>query len=292
MAKSKKSNNKFRSKVTKKYRLVIENSENFQKLYAFKLSPWNLFVVGGLFSVVLISFTSVLIAYTPLREYIPGYESSKLRLTANNLVYKVDSLEQRLRLNNLKMQAIMPILTGEESAEEFDHSQFEGDSILRNGIVDSMSLKASAEDIAFREEVEQEDRYSLFEQASLGKSQVFYPPVTGRISNAFNSKEKHYAIDVVVEKGTPVKAVSDGVVIFSEWTAETGYVILVDHENGYLSVYKHNESLNKEQGDLVKSGEVIATVGSTGELSSGSHLHFELWNNGYPVNPMNFIDFE
>ncbi|MGB0777576.1 MAG: M23 family metallopeptidase [Flavobacteriaceae bacterium] len=282
---------KFREKITRKYRLVVEDSESFEKLYSLKLSPWNVFVVGGVFSFLLVSFTSVLIAYTPLKEYIPGYESSKLKQTAKVLVYQVDSLQQRLLINDLKIQALIPILSGEEPVSEFDLSQVEQQALdLKKA--DTINLAPSEEDLAFREEVEQADRYSLFEEATQGNELVFFSPVTGSITNTFNSEEKHYAVDVVVKKGSPVKAVADGVVIFAEWTTETGYVIIVEHGNGYISVYKHNESLNKEQGDLVLSGEVIATVGSTGELSSGAHLHFELWNNGYPVNPLNFIDFE
>jgi len=282
---------KIREKITRKYRLVIENSENFEKLYSLKLSPWNVFVVGGVFSFLLVSFTSVLIAYTPLKEYIPGYESSKLKQTAKDLVYQVDSLQQRLLINDMKIQALIPILSGEEPVSEFDLSQVE-QQVLDLKKVDTINLAPTEEDLAFREEVEQADRYSLFEEATQGDELVFFSPVTGSITNTFNSEEKHYAVDVVVKKGSPVKAVADGVVIFAEWTTETGYVIIVEHGNGYISVYKHNESLNNEQGDLVLSGEVIATVGSTGELSSGAHLHFELWNNGYPVNPLNFIDFE
>mgnify|MGYP000480597311 FL=1 len=120
---------------------------------------------------------------------------------------------------------------------------------------------------------------------------MFFAPVKGGITQQFNVNEKHFAIDVVAKTGTPVKAVADGTVIFSEWTAETGYVLIVEHVNDFISVYKHNGTILKEQGDFVKSGEVISNVGSTGELTTGPHLHFELWNNGYPVNPTNYIDF-
>ena len=130
-----------------------------------------------------------------------------------------------------------------------------------------------------------------------GKDQsVPYKNVTDNnstsISQNYNIKEKHYAVDIVVAKDTPIKATADGVVIFSEWTTETGYVIIIEHSYGLISVYKHNAFLTKSQGDLVKSGEVIATAGNTGELTTGPHLHFELWSDGYPINPTNFIDFE
>ena len=121
---------------------------------------------------------------------------------------------------------------------------------------------------------------------------MLFPPVSGTISEPYNLEEKHYAVDVVVAKDTPVKATADGIVIFSEWTVSTGYVIILEHSYGLISVYKHNAELSKSQGDLVKAGEVIAIAGNTGELSTGPHLHFELWNDGYPINPTNFIDFK
>src|SRR5690606_26614292 len=121
---------------------------------------------------------------------------------------------------------------------------------------------------------------------------VLFPPVNGTISESFNLKEKHYAVDLVVPKNTPIKATADGSVIFAEWTAETGYVIILEHRQGLISVYKHNGSLTKSQGDLVKAGEVIATSGNTGDFTTGPHLHFEFWNDGYPINPTNFIDFK
>ena len=121
---------------------------------------------------------------------------------------------------------------------------------------------------------------------------MLFPPVSGTISEPYNAKEKHYAVDIVVAKDTPIKATADGIVVFAEWTASTGYVIIIEHSYGLISIYKHNAALIKEQGDLVKAGEVIATAGNTGELSTGPHLHFELWNDGYPINPTNFIDFK
>ena len=112
------------------------------------------------------------------------------------------------------------------------------------------------------------------------------------ITAGFDSDSKHYAVDVVTEKDEPVKAAADGTVIFASWTADTGHVIIIEHQNDLITAYKHNASLSKQQGDLVKAGEVIAIVGNTGELTTGPHLHFELWNNGYPINPINYIDFK
>ncbi|MDC1162562.1 M23 family metallopeptidase, partial [Tenacibaculum sp.] len=153
-------------------------------------------------------------------------------------------------------------------------------------------LNATEKEATFREKVESRDRYPLLEVAKNKAKLVFFVPVTGAVTQEFNAKEKHYAIDIVAKTGTPVKAIADGTVILSGWTAETGYILTIQHLNRYISVYKHNGTLLKEQGDFVKSGEVIASVGSTGELTTGPHLHFELWSNGYPVNPANYIDFQ
>ena len=152
-------------------------------------------------------------------------------------------------------------------------------------------LKASKEDSIFREKIESQDRFPIVDTKNSLLENVFFAPLSGMVSQDFDSNSKHFAIDIVAKTGTPVKSVADGTVIFSEWTTGTGYVIIVKHENNFVSVYKHNGTLLKEQGDFVKSGEVIATVGSTGELTTGPHLHFELWSGGYPVNPTTFIDF-
>jgi murein DD-endopeptidase MepM/ murein hydrolase activator NlpD len=157
---------------------------------------------------------------------------------------------------------------------------------------DSMNFSPSDIDMEFRLDVESTDRYSVFTEAIKSADVVFFSPVKGIVTDGYSLKNKHFAIDIAVEKGTPVKSVADGTVIFAEWTAETGHVIIVEHSGGFISIYKHNTSLHKQQGDLVKSGEVIASAGDTGEFSTGPHLHFELWNEGYPVNPVNYIDFE
>ena len=145
--------------------------------------------------------------------------------------------------------------------------------------IEDVNLNATPVDSVFREEVEREDRYSLFEKATKKTEIVFFAPISGRITDTYNPKEKHYAIDIAVEKDSPVKAVADGTVIFTGFTAETGFVIILEHTKGFLSVYKHNASLHKEQGDLVKSGEAIANAGSTGALPA----HIYILNYGATV---------
>lgn len=289
MAKNKKKKGKFKQKLINKYRLVILNEDTFEEKISFKLTRLNVFIFGGLFSILLIVSTIFLIAFTNLREYIPGYSSTKLKREATELIYKTDSLEQVLEVNNLYIQKVRELLTGKISDDQFDK-----DSILESIKYDkdTINLDPSNLDMQFRLDIESADRYSIFNEATKDAELVFFAPVTGTISDVYNPKTKHFAIDIAVEMGTPVKSVADGTVIFAEWTAETGHVIIIEHSGGFISIYKHNTALHKEQGDLVKSGEVVASAGNTGELSTGPHLHFELWNEGYPVNPSNYIDFE
>ncbi|WP_372938430.1 M23 family metallopeptidase [Seonamhaeicola sp.] len=285
----KKKPKKIKKKLLDKYRLVILNELTFEERLSFKLTRLNVFVFASLSAIFLMTITYTIIAFTPLREYIPGYSSTALKKKATELSFKTDSLQQVIAMNELYYGSIKKVLTGDVSAANFN----------KDSIIEAVKLEASevdfaptAEDSLLREKVDKEDKYNLFESATTATNFVLFPPVNGTISQHYNIEEKHYAVDVVVPKNTPVKATADGIVIFSEWTANTGYVIIIEHSYGLISVYKHNAELTKSQGDLVKAGEVIATAGNTGELSTGPHLHFELWNDGYPINPTNFIDFK
>jgi murein DD-endopeptidase MepM/ murein hydrolase activator NlpD len=287
LAKKKKEKSKFRQKLVHDYRLVIMNHDTLEERISFKLNRLNVFVVSGVLVLLLIIFTYLLIAYTPLREYIPGYSSTKLKKKATELVYKVDSLEQKLKINETYIKSVQALLSGNIRSEDIKSQES-----IATPKVDNLNLNASHKDSIFRHDIEQKDRFSVFEQAAKKNEIVFFAPVKGEITSNFNSKDKHFAIDIAVVKNTPVKAVADGTVVFSGFTADTGYVIILEHSQGFLSAYKHNETLFKEQGDLIKSGEVIANSGSTGNLTTGPHLHFELWSDGYPVNPTDFIDFK
>ncbi|MBV7269148.1 M23 family metallopeptidase [Winogradskyella luteola] len=289
MAKKKKKEKKFAKKLLHKYRLVILNEDTFEERFAIKLTRLNVFVLTSLSAILLVFFTILLIAFTPLREYIPGYSSSKLKKEASILNYKTDSLVQELELNKRYYASIRKVLTGDVATVDFDR-----DSLIKaaQSDIDILQVTTNKEDSLLREKVEKEDKYNLFEASTNQNSFVLFPPVNGTISEAYNIEEKHFAVDVVVAANTPVKATANGTVIFAEWTVETGYVIIIEHNQELISVYKHNSAITKYQGDLVKAGEVIAMSGSTGELSTGPHLHFELWSKGYPVNPTNFIDFQ
>jgi murein DD-endopeptidase MepM/ murein hydrolase activator NlpD len=288
MAKKGKKRKEIRRKLLHKYRLVILNESTFEEKISFKLSRLNVFVTGSLFIIGLIGLTTLLIAFTPLREYIPGYSSTKLKRQATELTYKTDSLITVLNYTNKYLNNIRMVLRG-----DIENNQINRDSLFEQFKIDpsTVDLSPIREDSILRAEVALEDKYNLFESNKEGEGLVLFSPVSGTISQEYDAQNKHYAVDIVALKDTPVKSVAAGTVIFSEWTTETGYVIIMEHKNGILSVYKHNGSLNKNQGDFVRAGEVIASVGNTGELTTGPHLHFELWNKGNPVNPADYIDF-
>lgn len=279
---------KIRNKLLNKYRLVVLNENTFEERFSFKLNRLNVFVFSIISAIFLITTTTIIIAFTPLREYIPGYSSTALRKKATQLTYKTDSLQQVIAINQQYLESIKKVLTGDVSTVDFNK-----DSIIKAAENETykIDLTPSKEDSLLREKVLLEDKYNpLVTNSDL--SFVLFPPVKGTLSEEFNIKDKHYAIDIVTAKDAPVKATADGTVIFSEWSSGTGFVIIIDHSNNFLSVYKHNAFLTKEQGDLVKAGEVIAQAGNTGEHSTGPHLHFELWSDGYPINPSSFIDYD
>lgn len=286
---AKKKPEKIKKKLLDKYRLVILNENTFEERLSLKLTRLNVFVIVTLSSILLVGLTILLIAYSPLKEYIPGYSSTALKKQATDLSFKTDSLQQVLAMNDRYFSSIKKVLKGDVTSEELNRDSILEATKLEISEVDLNPIK---EDSLLRAKVEKEDKYNLFESATSVTNFVLFPPVSGTISEGYNVKEKHYAVDIVVPKDTPIKATADGIVIFAEWTADTGHVILLEHSYGLISVYKHNATLTKSQGDLVKAGEVIATSGNTGELSTGPHLHFELWSDGYPINPTNFIDFE
>ncbi len=289
MSGKKKKQKKFAKKLLHKYRLVILNEDTFEERFAIKLTRLNVFVITSLSSILLVFLTILLIAFTPLREYIPGYSSTALKKQAIELTNRTDSLEHELLVNERYYASIKNVLTGDVKTADFDR-----DSIIEAAKeeISRLEIKPNKEDSLLREKVVKEDKYNLFESSSNTSSYVLFPPVNGPISQEYNLEEKHFAVDIVVPTNTPVKATADGTVIFAEWTVETGYVVIIEHNQELISVYKHNGSITKSQGDLVKSGEVIALSGNTGQFSTGPHLHFELWSRGYPVNPTNFIDFQ
>lgn len=282
-------------KLRYKYRLVLINEDNFEQKISFRLSKLNVIFVVGLFSVFWIGVMIYLLAYTSLREYIPGYTDPNLAVKVYEMQVALDSLENRHNKENLYLQNIQRVLRGEDLEDSLHQSPTE--NFDYSGIENTIS----EEDSILRAEVESQTAYNVYfydaqstdyERKILIKGpMVFFKPINGIITNHFNSAIKHYGIDFVAERNDAIKTIYDGTVIFADWTINTGYIIAVQHPNNFISVYKHNSALLKLQGDIVKSGDPIAIIGDSGEQSSGPHLHFELWANGSPVNPLDYINF-
>ena len=281
-----------RKRLTKKllsrYRLVILNEENYEEQFFLRLSILNLVIISTFLFSFLITSVLLIVSFTSLKEFIPGYASNLMRKQAVLNASKLDSLTISYNQSLNQLNSIKRVLTGDIEFEEFKEREFKVDT---ENIEVKLSSKKIKGDSVLRSKVEQEDKYNFSININADESFLFFPPVSGYISQKFDPSKKHFAIDIVAKENEPVKSVADGAVIFSEWSSDTGYVIILEHEQGYLSVYKHNESLNYVQGDMVKAGDIIGTIGNTGEYSTGYHLHFELWNDGYPLDPQDFINF-
>ncbi len=282
-----------------KYRFVVFEGGTSKERFSFRLSRLKIFVFSGISVIFVLFLAFLIIGYTPLREYIPGYSSAKLKKQVVMLMYKADSLEQVIDRNDRYYSSIQDILLGDTLQEDSKGIIDPEPRLLRApkseealSTMDDINLYPSKMDSILRREVENNERYNVF-NPFLDRSAVdLYPPVKGNISQHFNVERHHYGVDISLEENSPVKAVAEGVVVFAEWTVETGFVIIVKHDFDLLSVYKHNLALLKKQGEFVKKGEVIALTGNTGEYTTGPHLHFELWEDGHALDPEEFFDFD
>lgn len=272
-----------------KYKLSVINETSYEEVFNFRLSQLHVLMALSVLSVILVTLTILLVAFTGLREFIPGYPDGNMRQMIAANAIRVDSLESEVMKRDRFLEALKVVLSGGDTALI---QQVRNDS-LKTGY-DSIQFTISEEESRFRAEIEEKERFNL----GVGVKEQnrdyyhFFPPVEGIITQGFDEKNRHYGTDIVAKANANVAAVLDGVVVFTDWTVKTGYVIQIQHANNLLSVYKHNSTLLKQQGDYVRAGEVIAVVGNTGEESSGPHLHFELWRAGNPLNPEDFIKFK
>lgn len=271
------------------YRFVIFHDETFEERFSYKLNRLNVFLAISISVILLISATFLVISQTQLKEYIPGYDSSELRRQAIRNNDRLDSLQRTLQQNQRYIASVNKVLRGDLDLQELE-TQRQFDSLqIDTALVDFPTSKA---DSLLRADVAQDEKYNLLESATQTVPFVLFPPVTGTVSQRYDASVEHYAVDIVVPRNSPVKAAAQGNVIFAGWTTETGYVVIIDHPYNMITVYKHNASLNVRQGDTVEPGQVIAIAGNSGTMTTGPHLHFELWSDGYALNPEEFIEFE
>lgn len=276
-------------KIRENYRLIVRNDDNLEEKVSVVLTPLNLILlVSGTFVLFTILILS-LIFYTPLKEFVPGTGGSSDFMDRMELQVKIDSLEAVSGTLARERKNLISILQGEVPENEEIK-----DSIPENGAVDLESISESEK--KFRKMMEEEfaeDGLSGEDKISENtlKNLAFFTPIRGYIVDTFNHRNDHRAVDIVAPKNAPVKATLDGTVVISTWTPETGHIIVLQHSSDLISVYKHNSVLLKKTGAFVNAGEVIALVGNSGELTSGPHLHFELWYNGAPVDPRYYLKF-
>ena len=276
-----------KQRLLNKYRLVVLNEETYEERISYKLTRLNIFLFIALISTFLVITTISLIAFTSIKEYIPGYDSTLLRQKAVENIETLDSLEKVIQTNQKFINSVGAVILGDVLEEDVVN-----ESNIVKIDVSELDFKTNVQDSLLRSIVEKEDRFNAFESPSSKVEYVLIRPISGKISSQFDLGQKHFGVDIPASNNTPIKAVSDGRVIFSEWTIDTGYVIIIEHSFGLTSVYKHNSTGLVNQGDYVNSGQAIALSGNTGELSTGPHLHFELWSEGNPVDPLEYISFE
>jgi murein DD-endopeptidase MepM/ murein hydrolase activator NlpD len=242
--------------------------------------------------IFIIGSVTLLISFTPLREFIPGYPNAFTRRAIVQNAIKADSLEHTIRMWDFHLNNIQRIVSGLEplQPENLTSAATPGDTSLKA----TFSQSVSREDSLLREEVIRQEKFNL----GSGNRRIeqieglhFFPPVKGVISNGFNIATNHPFIDIAAPANAVVSAVLDGTVVLAAWTEETGFTIQIQHQNDLISIYKHNSKLLKKSGDRVSAGMAIGLAGNTGTLSSGYHLHFELWHKGVPVDPTQYIKF-
>lgn len=278
----------FWRRIRFKYKLSFFNENTLEEVWSFRLSQLSAFVTLALFAFLLIAFTSLIIIKTPIRNYLPGYLDVEVRKEIMQNALRADSLERMIQIHALYLDNVTGILTGTMSLDSIR----EIDSLAR--VNPDYEIPRSQKEMEFVKDFEEAEKYNL---AVLDPNPVptdgvfFYKPVNGVVSSHYDANVRHYGVDLVAAPKESVLATLDGTVVFSGFDPNFGNVIQVQHKNGFLSIYKHNELLLKEVGDRVVAGEAIALVGNTGKLSTGPHLHFELWYKGGPVNPKEYIAF-
>lgn len=273
-----------------KFRLIIYNDSSFEEIWYIRLTRINIIILTTSLIVLVVVGIFALTAFTGVRQLIPGYPDENLRRTIHMNAVRLDSLENEIRMRDQYFQNIRSLVAGREP----DNPVNIGDTIIEPA---SVNFSKSVEDSLLRMQIEQDEQYNLLVMSNHQRSPTdlagihFFAPIRGLVTLPFNASENHFGTDIVAAPNEVVKATLDGTVIMDAWTVETGWVIHIQHENNLVSVYKHNSELLKQSGNIVKAGDAIAIIGNSGELTTGPHLHFELWHNGTAIDPQSYIVF-
>lgn len=281
---------RFLNQLKNQYRLVILNDNTFAESFSLRLSPLGLIILIGSVTVLMITLVISLVAFTSLREYIPGYGNVNDRKDILFLTNKTDSLENSLKAKEWYLNNLVNVFSGKTEGKP------EKPAKDTAGKYANVNIKPSDADKELRKEIEANKIISTSEDVASNKinalsSYFFFSPLKGIISTSYNISDEHFGTDIVAKEDEFIKATLDGTVVFAGYTSDDGYVVQLQHGNNLMSVYKHNSSIIKHIGDFVKAGEPIAVIGNTGENSKGTHLHFELWYNGFSINPQDYVVF-
>ncbi len=273
-----------------KYRLVILNDDSFAEKFSLRLSPLGIIVLIASVTLVMTTFVISLVAFTPLREYIPGYGNVNDRKDIITLNNKTDSLEQLLTSRQWYINNLINVFSGKVQGKP--------QKPLKDttGKYKNVDIKPSDADLMLRNNIETNQLASTSDKVLANKisdlnAYFFFSPVKGIVTGSYNLSDEHFGVDVVANDNEFIKATLDGTIIFAGFTKDDGYLVQIQHANNLTSIYKHCSSVNKKTGNFVKSGEPIAVIGNSGETSKGTHLHFELWYNGFAINPQDYVVF-
>jgi murein DD-endopeptidase MepM/ murein hydrolase activator NlpD len=288
MAEQKEKRN-WRDRLRVKYRMVVMNDETFEERVSLRLTPLGILVLLSAITIVMTTLLVSLVAFTPIREYIPGYADVNMRRDLYTLKVKADSLELVEKNRAVYLENLKIVLTGADSA---------GTIVVPRDTTsnyDNIDFRPSKEDSLLRAEIEAMNEKYALELGGVKRGGIagffFFAPIRGTVTSSFNPREEHLGTDIAAEENEAVKAALDGTVLSSSWSVEDGHVVMIQHANNLVTVYKHNAAVLKKNGQYVKAGEPIAIVGNTGENSTGPHLHFEVWYNGAPVDPQDYVTF-
>ncbi len=278
---------KFKEKLRDTYRIVVIDEENLNEVGNYKLTMAKLYTYLILSFLVVTMLMVSLIAFTPMKRWMPGYGDIEENVTFVEIREKIYALEEELETQIVYTQGLQNMLSGSTGISDSNLEVTNSNNSPHNSPHNTSQNTTHKHTIKI-------SKYDLVESQYTRtlNNHYFVSPVLGSISAPYDRAGNHLGVDVLAPKNTAVKSIASGVVIGSDFTLDTGNTISIQHKNNIISIYKHNSALLKKAGDKINAGEAIAIIGNTGTLSDGPHLHFELWYDGNPVNPENFINFK
>ena len=285
--------------LRKKVRILIISKETYEEKRAFDVSLIMILVYSLFTFLILTLLTYMIVSATSLRYLVPGYpntvDTERMEQIDKNNLIKLEEYEAKINSYDEYFHNLSVILNGGDIKDE---AVTKKDTLPQNNPTHNYNFKLTKNDSLLRLKIDEREKYdiSIFSASNRIDEKLngvlFFSPLKGEITNRFDLKKGHYGIDVIASNNEAVKAILNGTVVYADWSPENGHVIQLQHAQNLVSIYKHNSFLLKKTGDLVKAGDAVAIVGNSGELSTGPHLHFELWHNGIPLDPEKFVVFD